>query len=30
MTKNFDIDKCKEFVNKVFDEKVIPGISQFI
>jgi hypothetical protein len=30
MTKNIDVNKCIEFVNQVFDEKVLPGISEFI
>jgi len=30
MTKKIDSEKCKEFVNKVFDEKVIPSLSRFI
>lgn len=30
MTKQFDTEKCKEYIDRIFDEKVIPEISKFI
>ena len=30
MTKPFDIERCKQYVNKVFDETIIKELSDFI